>query len=253
MLKQVLIFLGGAVLGGGIGYYVGSMLTQQKYMDMVDDAVEEELRKYKEDEASAAESSEESEVSEVSEEPKDEKIELTEVKTSLDSKKFGKASEEKRTQYYTNKPEPDEIVKKYDLEQKLAEEEHPLDDDEEPPIVNVKEKKMELESGIMQDEVNEDRKKHDVPYLITEDSYADEMRAYDKETVFYYIDDGQMILEPDEIIDDPRAIMGDIYDLWNPTEKDESIIVRNPKLAADYYIIAQEGSYDEYTGERAEW
>lgn len=89
------------------------------------------------------------------------------------------------------------------------------------------------------------------PYPISYDVYAETASKYTTRQVSYFLEDDVLLyIDTDEVMDDPGRLIGNdnLADLRNNDELDE-MYVRNEYMGIDYYIIKEEGSYEEYLAE----
>lgn len=124
--------------------------------------------------------------------------------------------------------------------------EHPTDNDEEEGG----------EDGVDEDErkrleysrrINEDYERHkgDRPKLIKAEEF-DEYEYHDKVTLYFYTEDQILATEDNEIIDDPVAIVGDNLTKYGFNQNDEQVIfVRNIRRGTDYEIAKVFGPFEE--------
>ena len=88
------------------------------------------------------------------------------------------------------------------------------------------------------------------PYIITPDEYG-ELPDYERVNLIYYVEDGVVATETDEVIDDPDDIIGlDSLDHFGEDTED-CIFVRNEKLKTDYEILRDNSSFSEMMGQKS--
>jgi len=86
---------------------------------------------------------------------------------------------------------------------------------------------------------------HEKPYLITELSYSEDFMTQGKLQFTFFMEDGVLVDEMDEIIDDPNRIVG-LYNLdTRYMDVDHIIYIRNEKTGNDYAVEMNPNSYQE--------
>lgn len=118
------------------------------------------------------------------------------------------------------KPDPSELVKKYNGGEEV-EEDLDDEDDEESYQVDFSEPKE--------------------PYLISEDEF-ETVNEFEKEDLVYWEADDTLSDSRDEVVDDVIGVVG--YSLTEFNDE-EFIHVRNERLGIDFEIQRMEGSYQE--------
>lgn len=105
---------------------------------------------------------------------------------------------------------------------------------------------------------HKDYRKVEEPYVISDESFHEEMKEYDKITLYYYTVDDVVADEADEIVEDivnvigPRSLdaLFKLFSIGDEDNEDPDVIhVRNERLEIDYEIIRMEKSYSETIGE----
>lgn len=119
------------------------------------------------------------------------------------------------------KPDPSELVKKYNGGEEIEEDLDDSEEDEESYQVDFSEPKE--------------------PYLISEDEF-ESVNEFEKEDLVYWEADDTLSDSRDEIVDDVVGVVG--YSLTEFGD-DEFIHVRNERLGIDFEIQRMEGSYQE--------
>lgn len=119
------------------------------------------------------------------------------------------------------KPDPSELVKKYNGGEEPEED---LNDDED-------------DEGSYQVDFSEPKE----PYLISEDEF-ESVNEFEKEDLVYWEADDTLSDSRDEVVDDVIGVVG--YSLTGFGD-DEFIHVRNERLGIDFEIQRMEGSYQE--------
>lgn len=130
------------------------------------------------------------------------------------------------------------------IEQDLAESESPEDDeemDEEEDDEETNEFEMYQINKDHQDALREGR----APYLIDPGRFEMECAHYSKITLHYYISDGIITTDEDEVIDE-NELLGNCIETSGFADDDEDLLfVRNDITMADYEI---EKMYTQFTG-----
>lgn len=87
----------------------------------------------------------------------------------------------------------------------------------------------------------------DVPYIITEDQYNNELLYYDKIHLYYYEQDDALTDENEEIITNGYEIIGDdtLLHFGESSDDPDIVYARNESLSRDYEIIRLDKSYQE--------
>lgn len=162
--------------------------------------------------------------------------------------------------------------KKDDLEQESADQKYKtkLEDlgywsDTERPSPNdlnaeqVEQETVETESNwdeemlVMRDdgslhisEVGDPDRDFSKPHLITQDEY-DEEEVYTKIHVTYYEEDGVLTDHRDYVIEDVETVLGRFSpsNFGHIPDDPDIVLIRNPRLKADYEVSKDAGSYNE--------
>ena len=137
-------------------------------------------------------------------------------------------AEELRVYYndkYRNHVEKEEEDKEDDVVresfERLSEEEYPEDD------LTEEERKAEIANEIINSR----------PKLIKADEF-DSNPAFDKQTLYYYTDDGLLLTEEDEIVENYVYLLGDTLTKYGFVDNDEKVIhVRNGNVSTDFEVI----------------
>lgn len=80
------------------------------------------------------------------------------------------------------------------------------------------------------------------PTIITIEEFAEGFSSYDQETMYYYTEDNTLCDCNEEIVDNPKDLVGDA--LLAADNEDENVIyVRNGQIAIDYEIIIVRDRY----------
>lgn len=125
-----------------------------------------------------------------------------------------------------------------DIYGRLAEEEHPEDDE---PVDE------DMDDNLNAEDFEKEKKIGPGPKIIKASEYGEDPKL-DCKQLIYYTDDETLATEEDEIVDDVSGLIGDAltkYGFINNDEED-SIYVRNERRGADYEIIKVHGSYNYY-------
>ena len=125
-----------------------------------------------------------------------------------------------------------------DIYGRLAEEEHPEDD--EPAD-------EDMDDILNAEDFEKEKKIGPGPKIIKASEYGEDPKL-DCKQLIYYTDDETLATEEDEIVDDISGLIGDAltkYGFINNNEED-SIYVRNERRGTDYEIIKVHGSYSYY-------
>lgn len=136
-----------------------------------------------------------------------------------------------------DKPIPDEILEKYRSNETLSdpsENEFPTEDDEDE-LDDLDEENAVVDNEI----IKKLEKENDKPKIIEVESFG-ELSMFETETLSYYVEDGFLVHEDDEIVDDVEFLIGDALDRygWRYDDLDDTnLYVRNYKLQRDYEII----------------
>lgn len=81
-------------------------------------------------------------------------------------------------------------------------------------------------------------------YLIDGDEFRNESPVFDKETLFYYLEDGTLTDSDEEVVAVPSNLVGDHLDAFEDDEV-AAIYIRNHETEADYEVLAINGSFAE--------
>ena len=125
-----------------------------------------------------------------------------------------------------------------------AEKEHPTDEDDEESVVVDAEDVEEYDSRRMK--LPKGKRRFDPPKIIRADEY-DDYAWHDKQTLYYYVEDGVLVDEStNEPIDDVEMLIGDSLDKYGfATNEEENIYVRNFRIGVDYDIRKVFNAYYE--------
>lgn len=74
------------------------------------------------------------------------------------------------------------------------------------------------------------------PYIISPDQFVNENRYYDKITLYYYEDTGQLLTDEEDLTEIDVSIGADSLEHFGEYEKDV-VYVRNDRLSIDYEVI----------------
>lgn len=138
-------------------------------------------------------------------------------------------------------------------EKRKEERENPMSD--ETVIVDYNEIAGIYNQGPMSDDEREAFnlvttriKSEEEPYVISIEEFSDEMQHFEKETLLYYMEDGILSDNNDEVIEDISKTIGDeALNSFGMESDDEDIVyIRNEKMGTDYEVIRQHKSYEEH-------
>ena len=230
MGKKFIYILSGFIAGGCVGA-VGSYLYLKKEFDEAQKKIESDVTAYKKDINNTyknlmANNMKSTSVNEKDSKPKEVKESVT--SDIVDYAKFAKQAEVNQ-----------EFAKQTmdDIYGRLAEQEHPEDDEEDTGMDY---------SGYSEEEFNRAKKVGAGPRIIRAADYGEDPKL-DCKQLIYYTDDETLATEDDEIVDDISGLIGDAltkYDFINNNE--DSIYVRNERRSTDYEIIKVHGSFSDY-------
>lgn len=208
-MKNVIFFVGGVVLGAGIGV----LATKEHYKKLAFDEINE-IREYSKRKIAAKELADKNE--EAKEKLLNDISGLDAVYTGEDREK--KEFEKIRSKYsghfnvFSNPPEASQIDNSYEENEDENDDPYEIFVDHEGPSEKTSE-----------------------PYRISEEDFAGSNLFYDKVMLEYY-DDGIAVLEDsDEVVESIEDLIGP-YILDRPIE-DDTIYVRNDNRSTDYGII----------------
>lgn len=227
MSKQnIIFFLGGAAAGGLITW----IIEEARLRDL-NTAWELEY----------AELLEESYASEENEEtPEDEKEDDKEQDARMD-KRYHRKVDAYRS-YHRSYRRADDV---------LAENEHPLDDGEEPTdeITMTPEELVEAVTDPNYKDGKEmyerkERARIKGPTLITNKSFNEDFPEFDKDELYYYTLNDVLATEDDEVVDNELYVVGDCLDKFDFRHNAEDIIyIRNAGMSTDYTIHKVRGAF----------
>lgn len=125
-----------------------------------------------------------------------------------------------------------------DIYGRLAEEEHPEDD--EPAD-------EDMDDIVNAEDFEKEKKMGPGPKIIKASEYGEDPKL-DCKQLIYYTDDETLATEEDEIVDDVSGLIGDALTKYGFINNDgeDSIYVRNERRGTDYEIIKVHGSYSYY-------
>lgn len=136
------------------------------------------------------------------------------------------------TEFLRNNPYG--VLTRDNAEDILVQEEHPMDDDEEPDEA-AESREMETVTEVIN--------KAKAPKIIRADDFG-EMPYLDKVELYYYREDGVLATENDEVIHDIQEVVGDCLRKYGFADNDESTLyVRNLRRGTDYEIIKIDGEF----------
>ena len=251
IIRDALIFLAGAGLGG-VGTWLVAKTKYKKFADQEIAEVKEYYdKKYKETVFTPEEVEEMKEAS--GEEPKDAEEAYRQARD-----KAKKNLNKKEIVDYASFYKSDENGKP-PIETSLAELEHPRDSDEDeddPEEGKLVEDEFsepdpeaddhEEENYIAGERMNEEDKRESNrdPYPIGEDTFYAEDNRNGQESLFYYTENDVLVDSQDQVVENRELVIGRV--LTEPYWDDSGIIyVRNPRLRTDYEITRVEAAWDE--------
>lgn len=85
------------------------------------------------------------------------------------------------------------------------------------------------------------------PYVLTEEEYFTDNEHYSKETLRYLAGSNTLLDTDEEIIPNPQDIIGEDALAYFKVRRNglDTVYARNDKIATDYEIIREEGTYEE--------
>lgn len=123
-----------------------------------------------------------------------------------------------------------------------AESEHPEDDDPE----EVAEERTRDDEKVEEAHELHQRTKFKDPKIISVEDLGDLPAHVEQLTLYYYTEDGQMVTENDELVDDPSLFIGDALNKYGFTDNDEKrIFVMNYSQDTVYEVEKIFGSFGD--------
>lgn len=89
------------------------------------------------------------------------------------------------------------------------------------------------------------------PYVIDIQEFAEGRPEFDKLSIYYYADDGVLVDENEEMIEDIEALIGDeaLLCFDDPERYEPDVVyVRNERISIDYEVVREEGRFGEVVG-----
>lgn len=84
------------------------------------------------------------------------------------------------------------------------------------------------------------------PYIISEDQYEDD-NGFDKLIVSYFEEDEVLMFDNEEVFDNGQQVLGALnLSQFNDLKDDDTIYIRNEKFGADYQVVLESGSYQNF-------
>ena len=115
-----------------------------------------------------------------------------------------------------------------------AETEYPEEGDESDEYTEIIRENYNL--GVKSNEEQEKlRAQHSGPYLIDASDFGEYQGIYEEITLYYYVGDGVLTAEDDEVIVNYTEVIGRALDAF--TDDIPALYVRNPGFGADYKIV----------------
>lgn len=143
-----------------------------------------------------------------------------------------------RPRFNYAKPDMNELAK--NIQEEEIKDEPEEDPEEDPEVDEV----YEADLLAMADEYakqREENMKNDRPYVIEYDEFVDAPDDYEKQSLYFYSDDGYLCSEDDQLIEDDEEIVGHEYeDIFN---MQTTAFVRNDVLQTVYEIHRLDRSY----------
>lgn len=226
MYKKLMIFAGGAGIGGLIGFLV----TKSVYDKLNNRDIQECEAFYQEKldklEADLRESKANETMAKLQIEP-----EKPGRKVEKDKKKESEGNEARKTRDYGS------YFGKIEDEEYGPEDDSPEDDDEDSA-------EADFRAG---ERSNREMKGQSIR-LIRAEEFGDDCR-FEPKTLFYYAGDDILATEEDEEISDVTRVVGNSLDKFGFRVNTERVIyVRNPDFGADYEIQKVDGFFSEQRG-----
>lgn len=215
-----LIFVGGAAIGGGIGWFV----TKKRIEKIMDAKIEEEVKKTREWYRSLSEDTVKADENDISEDDIEDPVEAT-SEPSDDAIRVGKLAVESYTERMNRRKE--------DL---LRPERTRYD---QIPYESTEDQEEEVDEVRL--ETNDDDPRSDI-YVITADQFAHERYGYDKVTLYWWELERILSEEDMDILDVPD-LLGNNWESKIGTEEKDIVYVRNENLETDYEVVVQHESF----------
>jgi len=156
---------------------------------------------------------------------------IKEIEDKYEKELTEKVQEEPKKENHYNK-----LVRDYEYEKEAEKKEHPREDEDYDELEEEMYEK-EAESIAMNARPNVE------PYLITEEEFSNEMLHYEKETLWFYVLDGTLCNDSEEIMDNVDMLIGE--GTLDSIEDDQTIYIRNERQGSDFEIICLNKSYKE--------
>lgn len=230
MSKKFIYILSGFIAGGCVGA-VGSYLYLKKAFDDAQKKIESDVAAYKKDINNTYKNLMASNMKPTGTNEKDSKPKEVKESVTSDMVDYAKFAKQAEVNHEFAKQTMDDIYGR------LAEQEHPEDDEEDTDMDY---------NGYSEEEFNQAKKVGAGPRIIRAADYGEDPKL-DCKQLIYYTDDDTLATEDDEIVDDISGLIGDAltkYDFINNNE--DSIYVRNERRSTDYEIIKVHGSFSDY-------
>ncbi len=242
VLTGALIFVGGAAVGGAVGWFV----TKKKYDKTMDERIENEVgpsrgmyERFIEENKETIRKAEdilnremkkevESAVNEVEEAGR----QAVESYTERLNRMKDDLLRPERTRYDASASRGVERTR-YDLASKTVEETAPT------PIEPDESEEKEVDEVLLRE--NDDNPQNDI-YVITADQFAHERYGFDKVTLYWW-ELERILSEEDMSILDVPDILGYGWEGKIGTDEKDIVYVRNEHLETDYEVIVQHESF----------
>lgn len=238
MIKEIVIFVAGAVIGAATTVLIMRKKYDEKYNKLLEDAIKSDadfklqevnkkLAELKARESGYIQSSGDEKPVENDNDKKINKIKTLDTNKKADANKesggskLGKSNYIDYTSYYEAKASGEYPRDEYDDAEQSA-----------------------LYEGVKANEEAHSGKK---PRIVSRGEYdSPEFEHHDKATLYYYAVDDVLATEDDEVIEDPSTIIGDALDKFGFRHNDEEVIyVRNYGFQVDYEVEKLDKSFAE--------
>lgn len=230
--KSTALFIGGALVGSGVAYFVAKNLLEKKYAAQAEEEIasvresyidrmrilEDELRK---------------------EDEKPIKVPNLVMKTPNDvpKERIAPSNEELYTAYHNIRPSAEVVegLKETVTDLGYARKEETVKEEADATL---------KESGYKY--IEEDRDIN-TPYVIPVQSYMDGEELYSQFTFTYYAGDKTLVNEADEIVTDINGVIGyhNLDKFGEESGNDDTVYVRNDRLESDYEVLRDPGKYSQ--------
>ena len=238
IIKNALIFVAGAVVGGGAAYYIVNSINEAKNEKVISDRVEAAVKQYKAHELAKLNSDIMS------------KVKNSIVKTNESEKVTSEEIEEYRDKLnrlpYSN------------IQTSVVEEPKEAPDDDDIDIPVVKHNAFKDSEEINEDEIMDEEEDDDIPeqgsnkapYIISPEEYQhDYVDEYDKDSLIFFKDN---ILTDQDFAEvspnDAEKLLGGaklFTAFGSKGAKKDRVYIRNERLHTDYEIVHSPRKYTQ--------